>query len=73
MKWSKKNPDKPGYYWAYSEHDVPPIRMIEIDDWSLKNCTGECYIMGNENGEEGAELDYFDAFMGPLKIPEAPK
>lgn len=42
MKWSKKSPDKTGFYWAKVEDNKPTI--IEVDAGK----TWECYMFGQD-------------------------
>ncbi len=66
--WTIEQPKITGWYWAYEDYgDYYAIEMVEV----IINAQEEPYVLSPEH-DGRMTLDYWDAWLGPIKVPEPP-
>lgn len=68
MEWTKKTPDKPGYYWVRGDWGLgieSEILMI-TDDMDIVRLESEEYWSWHLYTEEKYKVEWY----GPLEMPE---
>lgn len=67
MKWTISKPTISGWYWAYEDYgDAYIISIVEV---VIRNQEPSFGLSGDDGKQP---LDFWDAWLGPIEVPEPP-
>jgi len=66
MNWTKEQPTKGGFYWAFDGKEVVPVDLYWDGSILVAFELGDPYDIP-------LDLNNFTHFMGPMEPPEPPK